>query len=298
MRDFENLAAYLPGTILKELVEGEQTFKMPQEQKFKTVCLFADVSGFTVLSEKLCAEGEDGIEELAAQLNKYMAQVVKLTSRAGGDVLKFAGDAMISVWPQDEHGGNVQEAVLRAIQCSLDMQLRLTDFGFSFRKTDKDGQDIATAKLVKGELNIKLGIGVGDVSILYVGGESDNVMAERYEYVAMGDALEQVRFTSNRLNLTHLLTTENPKQAFGAEGAAVKSQVIISKEAYDLVKSVIVAVPVPEHKGNFLVKSIHPDAELKWKKKEDMQSYAPSSPPQCYPTSTSPMSFGPPSCAV
>ena len=43
----------------------------------------------------------------------------------------------------------------------------------------------------EGNLNVKVGIGIGEVSIVHVGGESDNVMPERYEYVATGPALDE-----------------------------------------------------------------------------------------------------------
>ena len=50
--------------------------------------------------------------------------MVKIISSGGGDVLKFAGDAMIVLWPPDktEH---VNMRLRRAAQCALYIQQKL-----------------------------------------------------------------------------------------------------------------------------------------------------------------------------
>ena len=65
----------------------------------ETVCLFADISGFTNLSEKCANMGVRGNEELAFCINRYMEGMVKNLSKYGGDIIKFVGDAMIVMWP-------------------------------------------------------------------------------------------------------------------------------------------------------------------------------------------------------
>jgi len=59
--------------------------------------MFADVSGFTNLSEKLASKGEEGLEILGFVLNRYMELLVKAISSSGGDIFKFAGDAIIAL---------------------------------------------------------------------------------------------------------------------------------------------------------------------------------------------------------
>lgn len=39
--------------------------------------------------------GPRGAENLAVELNKYFSQMVKTVASEGGDVFKYAGDAMI-----------------------------------------------------------------------------------------------------------------------------------------------------------------------------------------------------------
>lgn len=59
--------------------------------------MFADISGFTNLTETLSKKGPEGAEIIAFAINRYMELMVK--ELGGGDIFKFAGDAMIVVWP-------------------------------------------------------------------------------------------------------------------------------------------------------------------------------------------------------
>ena len=61
--------------------------------------MFADISGFTNLTEALSKIGNEGAEVMAFAINRYMELLVKGIGRSGGDIFKFAGDAMIVIWP-------------------------------------------------------------------------------------------------------------------------------------------------------------------------------------------------------
>jgi hypothetical protein len=76
--------------------------------------MFADVSGFTMLSEKLASKGLEvahrynpkGPELLAQAINGYMELLSQKVSQSGGDIFKFAGDAMIILWtPREANEG-------------------------------------------------------------------------------------------------------------------------------------------------------------------------------------------------
>ena len=47
-------------------------------------------------------KGIEGAEELSKHLNNYLAQMIKRISKNGGDICKFAGDAIIVLWPLEE----------------------------------------------------------------------------------------------------------------------------------------------------------------------------------------------------
>ena len=156
--------------------------RCPYEYEYNTVAMFIDVSGFTKMTELLDQEGPWGGEKVAFYLNRYLEQVARIVASEGGDIFKFAGDAMIIIWPLDEdiHGNNSLSAseleqaqkltMGKAIQCGLSIQKGLHKTQFSSGVS----------------LSVKIGIGFGSVKIVFVGGTLD-----RCEYLACGEPLSQ-----------------------------------------------------------------------------------------------------------
>jgi len=67
-------------------------------RSFQAAIAIADISGFTSLTEALTLTGPGGVELLTRCMNSYFAQVIDLVTLHGGDVSKFAGDAMLIVF--------------------------------------------------------------------------------------------------------------------------------------------------------------------------------------------------------
>jgi class 3 adenylate cyclase len=82
------------GIIIEQLLQDEAQQEVPFRKAFETVVVFCDISGFTKLSEFMARSGK-GAEGVARAINKYFQMMVKIVSSGGGDILKFAGDAMI-----------------------------------------------------------------------------------------------------------------------------------------------------------------------------------------------------------
>jgi class 3 adenylate cyclase/tetratricopeptide (TPR) repeat protein len=84
--------------------------------------LFADISGFTPLTESLVrALGpQRGAEELTHFLNRVYDALIAELYRYGGSVIGFSGDA-ITCWLDGDTGG-------RAAACALDMQAAMAQF--------------------------------------------------------------------------------------------------------------------------------------------------------------------------
>lgn len=95
--------------------------RLPEIQKMETAVLFADISGFTALGEACAKQGVRGNEELAFCINRYMEGMVKILGKYGGDIIKFVGDALIVMWPEDKGPQGANTTVRKAIQCSLDI---------------------------------------------------------------------------------------------------------------------------------------------------------------------------------
>lgn len=173
----------------------------------ETVVLFADISGFTNISEACAKLGIRGNEELAFCINRYMEGMVKNLAKFGGDIIKFVGDAMIVMWPRkklsdnEEEDSNVDDekvnVIRKAIQCAQDIQKELNNKKILANVTN---------------LSVKIGIAYGKCALLYVGGVFD-----RAEFFTVGSAL------------TYALKSE--------EHATGGGQIIVSETAFKHVKN-------------------------------------------------------------
>ncbi len=114
--------------------------------------LFADISGFTPLTEGLAnALGpRRGAEELVANLNRILAALIDDLHRFGGEVIYFSGDA-ITCWLDGDDGR-------RAASCALQMQQTMNDIG---------RVEIAPDNVV--ELSLKVAAAVGSARRFVVG---------------------------------------------------------------------------------------------------------------------------------
>src|SRR5689334_15766966 len=101
-----SLTSYVPGLIVRGLAADPTPLSEPAAERFPAAVLFADISGFTPLAERLAQQGPAGTEELTRILNDYFGQLIEIITGHGGDVVKFAGDALIALWPaQKDEGG-------------------------------------------------------------------------------------------------------------------------------------------------------------------------------------------------
>jgi adenylate cyclase 10 len=73
----QSLLGYLPALLIKNILDEKINMdkKLPQFTTIHTVSLFADISGFTKLSETFSKKGRIGPEFLAFSLNRYMEQL-------------------------------------------------------------------------------------------------------------------------------------------------------------------------------------------------------------------------------
>lgn len=71
--------------------------------QFTGSVLFADVSGFTKLSEHLAKLGKAGAEELTAILNQSFTDLLRVSVTQGGDLLSYGGDALLLSFDGADH---------------------------------------------------------------------------------------------------------------------------------------------------------------------------------------------------
>ena len=168
-RPITNLRSFVPKLVAERFLTGEAPVE-PLLVRSDAAVLFADISGFTRLTEEMAKRGAAGIEELTRVLNVDIGSLVDVIHDHGGDILKFAGDALLAIWPY-RSGEDPAAAVLRAAQCGVEAQQRfqrLPEFGGL-------------------RISVRIAVGAGVVSTLIVGGVNG-----RWETVATGEALDQI----------------------------------------------------------------------------------------------------------
>lgn len=117
---FKAIAAYVPQPIVEGRVLAPHLPRV-YGQFSRGTLVFADISGFTAMSEKLSELGKEGAEELTSILNHYFARMLNIASSYQGHQLKFGGDAMLLLFQGHRHAA-------RAVRCALRMQKAMKEF--------------------------------------------------------------------------------------------------------------------------------------------------------------------------
>src|SRR5438105_14655418 len=109
----ETLRSFVVGSVADKLVEAEG--KLPEERRLITA-LFADVSGFTSLADRLDPE------QLLEVIDPVISGLSSVVARYGGYVEKFAGDALLALF-----GAPVShdDDAARALRVALEMHEEL-----------------------------------------------------------------------------------------------------------------------------------------------------------------------------
>lgn len=168
------ILSYTPVSLLRALAIRPALSSHPYSTRFSAAVLFADVSGFTRLTEQLARNGVRGAEELTDLMNSYFTRMIELLTREGGETVKFGGDALYVLFVASSPAA-LPLAVQRAQRAAQAMLAAMNEF-----------QTLETS-VGSVALSMKIAIGAGDITDFQVGG-----INERWEYMVAGDPLKQV----------------------------------------------------------------------------------------------------------
>ena len=169
------LAAYIPVTLTRRILEkGLPPVGTPHGLTAAT--LFADVSGFTAMSEELATDGPRGAEELNRALMLTFTGLVDVVHTMGGAIGHYYGDAMLVYFP-DKDGLAAQ----RALACAQIMQ-QLMAASLSRVVTNRP-----PGKEPVFDLTVKIGVGYGRCQEIIVG-DPKRIL----EFVLTGPAVDDV----------------------------------------------------------------------------------------------------------
>jgi len=160
--DRGDLLAQLQSYIPKQLAEKIRASGQIEGERRQVTVMFADISGFTALSETLDAE------DVATLMNECLKELVDVVYQHEGMVDKFIGDCIMSVF-----GAPValEDDAERALRAALAMRQRVENF--NERWIDK----------LKEPLALHIGINSGTVIAGNVGNDL------RMSYTVMGDTV-------------------------------------------------------------------------------------------------------------
>lgn len=155
------MGKYLSQDIMKNVVQNIDDIRLGGKRANVTV-LFADIRGFTSMSENMTAE------EVSVILNEYFTEIEPIITKYNGVINKFIGDAVMAIF-----GEPIQDInhPINAVKCANDMLKKV-----------KQLQD---KWLFEGKPKIEIGIGIntGEAFVGNIGSE------KRLEYTVIGDTV-------------------------------------------------------------------------------------------------------------
>lgn len=174
LRLAESIAAYIPPEVAYRALGGARDAPRPGEFiPVQGAALFADVAGFTPISERLALLGPLGTEELTRILNQTFATLIAQVVAHGGSVARFSGDALTAFFVRPS-GASPRETAARALACALAMQRAITAQATDIQV---EGQTF--------RLSFKIGAAYGPAALLAVGDAAHGM-----EHVLAGAALD------------------------------------------------------------------------------------------------------------
>jgi adenylate cyclase len=159
----ESFSRFLAPAIVDEVLGREGSLQLGGEKRELTA-LFADIRGFTTISERLDPH------RLLELLNQYLTPMTDIiVSRHQGTLDKYMGDAIMAFWgaPQVQ-----PDHALRACRAALDMLVDLERLRQGWRSAGLP------------DIDIGIGLNTGPMSVGFVGSQD-----RFYNYTILGDAV-------------------------------------------------------------------------------------------------------------
>ncbi len=160
------VSTYLPRYLVEEQLRDPQPGRVSGQFREATI-MFADISGFTAMSERLSKRGEEGAEKITNIVGDYFTTMLDVTAGQGGDLLKFGGDALLVAFFGDDHAIN-------GCRAAAQMQRAIA----RFRQVEAFGETYS--------LKMTVGLGSGLLFTANLG------VPEKMEYTAMGEPLARM----------------------------------------------------------------------------------------------------------
>lgn len=155
------MGKYISTDVMENVVKNIDNVKLGGKRAEVTI-LFADIRGFTSMSEKISAE------EVSIILNEYFSVVEPIITKYNGVINKFIGDAVMAIFGEPIQDKN---HVSNAVKCANEMLKEVTKLREKWLNEGKP------------KIEIGIGINTGEAFVGNIGSE------KRLEYTVIGDVV-------------------------------------------------------------------------------------------------------------
>lgn len=119
-RLLESVSTHLPPQLLEQLLSDPVPGRAGGTFIYGTL-LFADISGFTAMSERLSRSGREGAEEITSIVNRYFTSMLAILRDHNGELITFGGDALLGFFVDPD-------SATHATQSAIHMQASMGEF--------------------------------------------------------------------------------------------------------------------------------------------------------------------------
>ncbi|KAA3664437.1 MAG: hypothetical protein DWQ04_05700 [Chloroflexi bacterium] len=225
----EATTSHLPASLVKQ-VKRNPVPGQADGQFVEGTLLFADISGFTAMSERLSRTGREGAEEVTAVVNRYFEVMLDILRQHDGQLIRFGGDALLGLFEERPFFPKIHfsdyadmpqfsDSATRAVQAAMIMQAAMSQFTHT--------------ETSQGTFPLRMSVG------LHKG---------RFFTAQLG----------NRENMEFALFGKDVNAAAAAESIANAGQVVLNQATLDAINPDILchATPISEQPSYFIVNNI------------------------------------------
>lgn len=176
---------YVDHQIAERILSGVENEMRIEGINVNAVVMFADVRGFTTLSEK------SKPEDIVQMLNQFFEHMVRIVQSHQGVIDRFIGDNMMVVWGVPKA---VNDAEIKAVTAALEMLHEMEKWNADLRSQGHN------------EIGVGIGLNCGPLIAGSIGS------SERMEYTVIGDTVNTAQRAESVAKKQQLVITDTMYQ--------------------------------------------------------------------------------------
>lgn len=186
-------ASFANKDTVEELRRNPDAFKTEGQKKVITA-LFSDIQKFSTLSESIGKRyGDEGPNKLIEILNEYLGQMSNEILKNNGNIDKYEGDAIISMFgaPDPMNAHTKEEWAFRCLSSAINMKKVEIEFNNThsdlFKPVEIQNANGTTEIIKLNPLQTRIGINSGDAFVGLMGSKTDTF--SKLNYTMIGDTV-------------------------------------------------------------------------------------------------------------